>query len=362
MDITQIDENFKLATINEPDIEWFNANDPIFCLEGIFYDFEREEYRRLPKDIAENVSEGVDYLASYTAGGRLRFISNSPYVAIKCIEPNTAQPSYHMPMTCSHGFTLYSGEKYCGPLSPTITTFNNPINNQLAFEGIRRLNRDCLEDYCLYFPLYSGVKQLYIGLKKGSVIQKPKPYTYPKPVVFYGSSITEGGCASKTGNDYEAHLSRWLNFDYINLGFSGSAKGEPKMNEYLASLDASVFVIDYDHNAPTMQHLEQTHYNVYQTIRAAHKKTPIILISAPVANDDNLGFNAPKRRDIIKSTYLKAKKSGDKNVYFINGKTLFGKKDREACTVDGCHPNDLGFYRMAENIYPVLKKALKKSK
>ena len=188
------------------------------------------------------------------------------------------------------------------------------------------------------------------------------PYKTQKPVVFYGSSITQGGCASHSGNEYDHMLSRWLSTDFINLGFSGNAKGDAKFAEYIAGLDMSVFVMDYDYNAPNAEHLQATHLPFYEIIRKAQPNLPIIFISA--SNTEYLQ-DSDKRREIIFNTYKTAKKRGDKKVWFVDGATIYGKggvDGRNECTVDGIHPNDMGMYRMAKAIYPVLKKALKKSK
>ena len=258
------------------------------------------------------------------------------------------------------GFGIYASDIYRGAIYSNDTLGENKVDGKIAFEGKCNLYSGCLEEVCVHFPAYCDVVYaVYIGLKKGSVIQEPKPFTYAKPVVYYGSSITQGGCASHAGNDYQSHLSRWLNCDFINLGFSGSGKGEQRIASYISTLDASVFVLDYDHNAPSVEHLQETHYPFYKTIREANPKTPIILISKP--DIDNYPEVCEQRKAVIKETYQRAKKEGDKLVWFIDGATLFGKHERSSCTVEGCHPNDLGFYRMATTIYPVLKKALKKS-
>ena len=123
------------------------------------------------------------------------------------------------------------------------------------------------------------------------------------------------------------------------------------MAELICGYDMSCFVMDYDHNAPTLEHLKETHEPFFKYVRERHPELPIILVSRPDNCDD-------ERINVILNTYNNAVKAGDKNVYFINGKDLFTDKDRDACTVDGCHPNDLGFYRMAKAIAPVVKKAL----
>ena len=113
--------------------------------------------------------------------------------------------------------------------------------------------------------------------------------------------------------------------------------------------------MDYDHNAPDAEHLKNTHENFFKTVRRFNSKLPVVIVSKPDTEADPYFYI---RRGIIERTYKNAKKSGDKHVYFVDGETLFGKNDRDTCTVDGCHPNDLGFYRMAKNIRPTLKKAL----
>jgi lysophospholipase L1-like esterase len=178
-------------------------------------------------------------------------------------------------------------------------------------------------------------------------------YTHQKPIVFYGSSITQGGCASTPGGDYAGRVSRKFDADYINLGFSGSAKGEEAIMKYIASLDMSVFVYDYDYNAPDAEHLRKTHYAGYRTVREAQPELPIIMMSSP--NYDNIGHNMAERRDVIAASYERALAEGDTNVYFVDGKEHFATFNADECTVDGIHPNDLGFHRMAEALGSVIK-------
>lgn len=117
-----------------------------------------------------------------------------------------------------------------------------------------------------------------------------------------------------------------------------------------------VLVYDYDHNAPSPDYLAETHERLYNTFRSKQPLTPIIMISKPDFDSAN-GVDR-RRRAIIMETYLNALKRQDENVYFIDGETLFGLENRDCCTVDGCHPNDLGFERMATAIGRVLEKIL----
>ena len=192
-------------------------------------------------------------------------------------------------------------------------------------------------------PSYSGVKNMHIGISEGAKISHAPDYTLEKPIVFYGSSITNGAAASRPGMTYEARISRELDANYINLGFGGLCKGEPEMAEYIAGLDMSIFVMDYDHNAKTLDHLAATHEPFFKTIRKSHPDIPIIIITRP--NYSPCRFD---RIEIIKATYENAKANGDENVYFIDGKEFF--ESNNDFTVDGVHPTDLGFYFMAKRI------------
>ena len=190
-------------------------------------------------------------------------------------------------------------------------------------------------------------------------MEAPTPYRYEKPVLYYGSSITEGGIANSPANGYNAILSRRLDADYINLGFSGNAKGELAMADYINTLDFSVFVYDYDHNAPTVEHLAATHEPFFRRIREAHPTVPVIMLTRPHAT---YGEDEIARRAVVKATYDHAKAEGDENVYFIDGETYFlDYPERELCFIDTIHPNDIGFLRMADTIEPLLKKLLSES-
>ena len=208
----------------------------------------------------------------------------------------------------------------------------------------------------VYMPMGTTVSEFEIGLKKGSTLSEHKGYKYKTPVVFYGSSITNGYAASRPGNMYEAFISRKLDCDFINLGFSGAAKGEPVLAEYIAGLKMSAFVMDYDHNAPNAEHLLNTHKAFFEIIRKKQPDLPVIFVTKP---DAGLDEENQARREAILGTYMSARQSGDKNVYFIDGYSLFPDAARHDCTVDGCHPNDLGMYFMAERIGGVLSVVMK---
>ena len=300
-------------------------------------------------EIAKATSEGVRWHNHLTAGGRLRFRTDSPTIGIKVsYEMFLAMP--HMTLGAQAGFTLLEkkGENFIHK-----GRFFPGANDKTGFTAFATVGEGAMREYILHFPLYGEVKTLEIVLKAGAKVEHGEKYREIKPILYYGSSITQGGCASRSDTSYQGFINKWNDIDYINLGFSGCAKGEDAMINYLATIDCSLFVCDYDHNAPSVQHLKDTHYPLYKAFRKTHPDTPVIFITKP---DYDYDPNGDARAKVVKATYRKAKRDGDENVYFIHGKDFYGKHDRDAFAVDGCHPTDAGFYLMAKKIYATMKK------
>lgn len=357
MRLEEIDKNFKLSIIQEKDVEWIDVRENADFFRGVYFDEKEDCFRRLPKSIATQVNTGIEWHATALAGGRVCITTNSPYVAVKCIAPFNGQMS-HITIFSQHGCALHEDGDYRKLIAPSFDQLCDRKDGLFAYEGIYHTKKpNEKHSYEFYLPLYGGIKRIFVGVKQGSNVEKTPMRAYEQPVVFYGSSITQGGCATRPDNDYVSMLSRWLDTEYINLGFSGSAHAEENMAEYIASIPSSVIVLDYDHNSD-LKELQERHYPFYRRIRELRPDTPIIFISKP---DYDYDPQAEERIAVIKETCKKARKLGDKNITFINGKKLFGKGDRSICTVDTCHPNDIGFYRMAKTIYPVLKKILEKN-
>ena len=128
------------------------------------------------------------------------------------------------------------------------------------------------------------------------------------------------------------------------------------MARYIAGLEMSAFIFDYDHNAPNVDHLRRTHEPFFRIVRQAQPQLPIVLVSKP--DFDGYPDENRERRNVILQTYANAVAAGDRHVYFVDGETLFGRGDRDMCAVDGCHPTSLGFLRMADRLEPVLRRAL----
>ena len=343
--ISEIDRNFEVKnTFNNDGIVWVTPNDKPLSLYGVFFDGEK--YKRMDSDVAKSVSNGVFCLHTNTSGGRITFETDSPYVAISVKGKFSHMP--HMAFTGSAGFDLYvwdNGE-FCHHSS-----FIPPVDNDKEYTGIIEFGTAERKKILIHFPLYSDVDEVMLGFDGNSVIEEYNPYRDVPPVVYYGSSITQGGCASRPGNNYPAIVSAKNLTDFICLGFSGNAHGEDEMADYIAGLDMSAFVMDYDHNDfNNPERMKQTHHTLYEKVRKAHPDIPIVIMTAPYSYRTLVQQG---NFEVIEKTYLDAKARGE-NVFFIDGMKMFGEEYKTCGTVDGCHPNDFGFVKMAEAVLKFL--------
>lgn len=353
-----VDKNMvDLSMIGNTEVVWYDIKKAPFVLYGFYDPLNTPYYRRVPADVAAAASEGVDKLARESAGGRVRFATDSPYIAIRAKFLAVGR-SPRMTLTGTAGFDLYMDGEFG---SRFLKEFRMPYEMEDSYEQLLKTYGNTMRTFTINFPLHAVVESLEIGLKPGAALAAPKPYRDLLPIVFYGSSIVHGTAASRPGFAYPSIISREFNLDYTNLGFSGQAKAEPVLCEWMATLPMSVFVCDYDHNAPDIAHLEKTHYPLYEAIRAKNPDVPYIMITRPdyftqYADQEKI----LERRDVIMQSYLKARATGDKNVYFIDGLSFNVAPHTYEMTVDSIHPNDTGFVRMADTIGTVIRHVLEK--
>lgn len=217
-------------------------------------------------------------------------------------------------------------------------------------------------EYMLYLPLYDGLVSLAIGVDSLATIDQPL-IDYPirkKPIVFYGTSILQGGCASRPGMAHTNIISRRLNRECINLGFSGNALLDLEVAKVIAEVDASVFVLDFVPNASAEQMKERMEA-FYHIIRSKHPATPVIFIEDPIFThtlyDERIAKEVQRKNDTLKEIFNRLKKENEKNIIFISSKNMLGE-DGEA-TIDGIHFTDLGMMRYADLVCPIIKEAIK---
>lgn len=315
---------------------------------GVPFFEEKKKFERLPDDLIEQLPH-LDFLGKRCPGARVGFRTDAEEFTVK-VTLKTLSVDIGMSIYSAQSVNVMIGERtnaaFAGLVFP-------PNYETKVFEGVFRKSAK-MEEVTLWLLRNEQIENVEISVPDHATVEEPTPYKHGV-AVYYGSSITEGGCCCSATNSYNALLSRWLDLDYYNFGFSASARGELVMADYLNTIDMNLFVMDYDYNAPTAEFLEQTHEPFFKRIREKHSNLPILLLSRP-----NFDFSddGAERRAVVEKTYQNAISVGDKNVYYIDGETLFGEADRGLCTIDTTHPNDLGFYRMASTILPTMKKML----
>ena len=329
---------------------WYDVHEAPFRLYGFCEEGMQKghPFCRVPAAVAATVSEKVDILAKETAGGRIRFATDAPFIALACDLGKVNKYYRTLPAIGSAGFDVYRLEengtqKFVNPLMPaTDRSFSDYVT-------MCSTDSHDLHTYTVNFPFHDQVAKVWIGLPEGATLAEGAPYRNEKPVVFYGSSITQGCCASRPGLTYEARISHAQNLHFLNLGFSGACKAEDAMIDYLTTLDMSVFVCDYDHNAPTPDHLASTLPRVYRAIRRTHPDVPFVFVSSP--NPTGRKIN----HAIVAENYRVAKASGDENVFLVTGEEMFADPEAQDFSIENVHMNDFGFYWMAKAIGKVVK-------
>lgn len=354
-DISKIDKNLSVeTTLLKDGVAFYDVRRAPFRVYGL-YDYKNQPiFRRLPEEVAAATSDGVAHLSKHTAGGRVRFATDSDFICIKS-KMNSITLLPHMPTSGTAGFDLFI-DSPDGAESRYVRTFMPPWHTKdEGYESRIDLGSKKLRYFTINFPSYSGVDELLVGISEGSTLGEGLPYRSLAPFVYYGSSITQGGCASRSGNIYQNVVCRRTNVDYINLGFSGNGRAEDAIVDYMASLQMSAFISDYDHNSPSREHLSATHYKMYEKIRAAHPDIPYIMLSK--CDLDNSYDANLARREVVYESFCRARANGDKNVYYIDGASIFRGPYQNMCTIDSCHPNDLGFALMADAITAEIERA-----
>lgn len=355
----RINAGYYQKNIRLPDkTKFYDPKKKPFRIFGLYQPQTAGPFKRMPDEAGKGISKNVARLYTNPAGGRIRFETDSEYIALKVSFPYCAARS-GITLGALAGFDVYLAEDgkevYYGSVKP-------PVDVECGYEGILYMNSRKMKAITLYMPLYNDVCQLEIGLEEGCVLKKyQQEYRNRTPVLYYGSSITQGAGASRCGLTYAAMISRKYNLDFLNLAMSGSALAEDAMIEYMKGLEICCFVCDYDHNAPSAEYLEKTHGKLYRAMRGSHPDIPVILVSAPNQNSLFDEATLSRRRRVVLKTYTEAWDAGDHNVYFVDGAAFFDDDER-LCYADEVHPNDIGHLKMAEKIGFLVELALKANK
>ncbi len=347
------------AVVRE-DLKVYNGRNEPFRICGLYKPEQPGLFRRMPQEVAEKTGKRINLLHTNTAGARLRFATDSSYIAVGAVFPPMEFPSARTAAFAgANGFSfdLFADGHHQRVLWPetlvqqgSVMSFDVPDG---TYQAILDFGSRKTRQITLCFPSFVNVEDIYIGLQNDAVVEPAAPYCNENPVVFYGSSITQGACASRSGNSYENVLSRKLNFDYVNLGFASGCRAQEPVIDYLCTLKTPLLVFDYDHNAPTLEFLEQTHLPALRKLRAAHPHIPFIVLSKP-DRDTGLADCTARAKLIEENCRILAAESAAP-VHFINGQDIFTSHDMDMMTVDGTHPTDLGMHCIAQALYEVMK-------
>ena len=308
--------------------------------------------RRLPERLKDRVSPAVWGLAQHPSGARLRFRTDSTRLGLVAKNPD-ASTMHHMTSVGQNGFDLYVDGQYRNSAWPDA----KGLIQREWFLG----DEHQMREVTLYLPLYKAVSIERLVLDPGATLAAPTPMARPRPVVFYGSSITQGGCAENPGLSYTAILGRSLDLDFINLGFSGAGLGEPAVAEAVAEIDAEAFVLDYWAN-PSPEVYRETLPGFVDALRRRHPRTPI-LITGPFwfpaeAGSASLHAQQEAKRKTAREFVAARRKAGDREIVFVDGLEMLSRSQGSGL-VDGVHPNSLGFQWCAHGLEPQLRRALK---
>lgn len=333
---------------------WYNALD--IGIEGAGFKDTKSPFDRLPARAEKLVRPPVWSLSHHSAGICMRFKTDASELHAKWSLTSASLAMNHMPATGVSGLDLYVKTEAGRWRWLSVGRPTSQKNSARLIGGLPPGRRE----YIVYFPLYNGVTEVKLGLPKNAKLWKANARKSGlKPIVFYGTSITQGGCASRPGMVHTAILGRWLDAPVINLGFSGNGRMEAEVAKLMSEIDASVYVIDCLPNISANQVKSHTEPLV-RLLRAARPTTPIVLVEDREYTDSFLIKSKAERnrtsRIELKAAYDRLEKSGVKQLFYIEGKHLLG--DDGEGTVDSSHPTDLGFLRQSEAFQKVLKPIL----
>lgn len=343
-----------------------------FPILGKVYKDSLPLYSRIPEFLKPSTRKAVWNLGQNSAGIAVRFRSNSTVISVRW--QNAFNNSMmHMSPLAIRGLDLYcytDGKwRFVNSAQPLQKIINSQILDQQKMNPKKMNTWKIISDmspvereYMLYLPLYDGVTLLQIGVDSLSYIESPAlPYPAIRhPVVFYGSSITQGACASRPGMAATNIIGRMLNMETINLGFSGNAFIDYEVAEMMAEVDASAYVLEYVPNASPGQIVEKTEKFV-RILREKRPDVPLVFVEDPIFThslfDGQMAKEVQDKNEAINRAFSSLKKQGHEKIYLIKGESIMPANGES--TVDGIHFTDCGFEQYAEMLYPLLKRVIR---
>lgn len=356
VDFEKLDRYMQRRKINPEGLVWHDpAQEEVFKVEGLYWFSKEKRYHRFPVETVPSHNKNVVQLASCTAGAQLRFRTDSCRILVSVRNTNCSG-SATMTETARRGFDLYTG-------TPGKEVFWNtalPIPGEESYvDEIFTVDTGAMREFRLNFPLYNGVEELSIGLEEGAQILPPAPLAVNAPVVIYGTSITQGGSASRPGTAFTNRLSRLLQTEFLNFGFSGNGVNDPETAELISSIeDPALYIIDSEANSISAELIQERVPRFLDILRKKHPETPLLIVTK-VPYGPRYAATIPVLKEEFRKIYLERKAAGDENIFFFDGTNFWDPADTEN-NIDGAHPTDQGFAYMAQKLEPVIRDLLKR--
>ena len=327
-------------------VKWIDGR--FLPIEGRAFDDVEHYYDRLPSNVTTKVNGGVRSMKHHTAGMQFRFATDSKKLVFKWVPYSGSLAMNHMPATGVSGIDIYKFDAASGKWRYVKTgRIDNAKGGEVSTGWTP--GTPCLVN----LPLYNGIKSFTLGIDTNATVSalEPRKSGIAKPVVFYGTSITHGGCCSRPGMSFVNIVGRDLDVPVVNLGFSGSGKMELEMSEHLARIDASCYVLDCIWNMNIG--LVKSNYEPFiRNLRRLRPDTPIVMAEWC----DVYCRPGDARDEFMKDLYARLTAEGWKNLVYLPKDKMYSG-DLEG-TVDGCHPNDLGMRSLADAFGGAVREAL----
>lgn len=314
-----------------------------------------EGYTRFPDSLKNQVERELLYtLGTNTAGMAIRFSSDATALSAKWVSTLELEMN-HMTPVGIRGLDLYTLDDnsewtFVSSVRPTC---NKKASQYSIVSGMERKMRE----YLLYLPLYDGIDSLYIGIDSAAVIQMPN-VDLPireKPIVVYGTSITQGACASRPGMAYTNILEREMNREFYNFGFSGNGQLDMEVAQLLVTIDAGLYIMDCLPNN-TAERLRERLDPFYRYLREHRPDVPILFIESPlfpiIRYNQGTADAINAKNEVLREFYEKIKAEGAQNIYYMEAEEVFGGNTE--FTVDNYHFTDLGFRYFADKLKPII--------
>lgn len=354
-DVAKFDSNMAVRTsVKEDGLKWIDGRE--LPIEGRAFDDVEHYYDRLPANVTEAVNGGVRNMKHHTAGMQFRFSTTSRRLVFKWVPYSKLPNRDTFPNSGTSGIDVYRYNKRLGRWVFAAT------GRIAKSEGGVLEVKWWPEDDCLVnLPLYNGIRSFSLGIEEDATVSPlpPRRSGIVKPVVFYGTSITHGACASRPGMSFPNIIGRELDVPIVNLGFSGSGRMELEMSDHVARIDASCYLIDSLANMASMKQkrgnypfVEDRYEPFIRNLRAKRPDAPIIMCGEPDA-----WCRKHQMEKYAEELYRKLIAEGWKNLYFIPNDVML-PTDFEG-TVEGRHPNDYGMTCLARAYGEAIRKALK---